>query len=186
MFLTELREKINPYHRKIEENVLLRKLMGPLTLTDYIDVLKKFYGFYVPLEAQAIPRFLKQNSVFQKFYFPKLPLLERDLKALATSSDAVMLCPFTPNPTNPFGWLGVFYTLEGSCLGRAMMWPNIQERLHLKSGDSFFSTDSHDLQNHWSAFCKNMSEQVRSEVDAQEVISGAIATFVALDEWFKK
>lgn len=186
MLLAELREKTSSYHRKIEENVLLRKLMGPLTLSDYIEVLKKFYGFYVPLETQAIPRFLKKNNVFQKFYFPKLPLLKRDLDALATASDGVKLCTFTPNPANPFGWLGVLYTLEGSCLGRAMIWPHIQQLLRLDSGGSFFGTASQELQSHWAAFCQDMTEQARSESEVQEVIAGAIATYVSLDEWFKQ
>ncbi len=186
MFLAELREKTSPYHQKIEKNMRLSKLMGPLTLLDYIDALKKFYGFYVPLETQAVPQFLKQNHVFQKFYFPKLSLLKRDLEMLATASNTLKLCRFTPNPTHPFGWLGVFYTLEGSCLGRAMMWPHIQQKLQLDRGGSFFGTASHDLKTHWAIFCKNMTEQVQSESEAQEVITGAIATFVSLDEWFKQ
>lgn len=74
MLLEELREKTKPYHQKIEKNVLLRKLMGPLTLPDYIEVLKKFYGFYLPLETETIPEFLNHNCDFQKFYFPLFPL----------------------------------------------------------------------------------------------------------------
>lgn len=117
MFLAELREKTSPYHREIEKNVLLSKLTGSLTLPDYVEVLKKFYGFYIPLETETIPQFLKQNGEFQKFYFPKLQLLNRDLDSLAPASDAPKLCPSTPNPASPFGWLGVLYTLEGSCHG---------------------------------------------------------------------
>lgn len=186
MLLAELREQTSPYHRKIEKNELLRRLMGPLTLSDYIEVLKKFYGFYVPLETQAIPRFLNKNNVFQKFYYPKLPLLKSDLDALATASDALKLCIFTPNPATPFGWLGVLYVLEGSCLGRAMMWPRIQQQLRLDSGGFFFSTGLQDLQAHWAAFCQNMTEQVHSGSEVQEVIDGAVATYVSLDEWFKQ
>ncbi len=186
MLLEQLREKTSLYHQKIEKNVLLSKLMGPLTLPDYVEVLKKFYGFYMPLETQAIPEFLNQNKDFQKFYFPKLSLLKKDLDALAPASDVLKLCPSTPNPTSPFGWLGVLYTLEGSCLGRAMLWPRIQRQLRLDCGGSFFGSASNDLKTRWAAFCKDMTEQVRSEAEAQEVIAGAIATFVSLDEWFKQ
>lgn len=185
MLLVELREKTKPYHQNIEKNVLLKKLMGPLTLPIYIEVLKKFYGFYVPLETHSIPQFLSQNNVFQKFYFPKLPLLIRDLDELAVARE-LDICSNTPNPSNPFGWLGVLYTLEGSCLGRAMMWPKIQQQLRLECGGAFFYTDPHDLHTHWAAFCKDMSKEVLSKDETQEVIDGAIATFVLLDEWFKQ
>jgi heme oxygenase len=186
MLLDKLREKTKPYHREIEKNVLLRKLMGPLTLLDYIEILKKFYGFYLPLETQTIPKFLNQNNIFQKFSFPKLPLLKRDLDALGLDDDALKLCPCTPNPATSFGCLGVLYTLEGSCLGRAMMWPHIQQQLRLDCGGSFFGTASPGLQTHWADFCKGMNEQVLSGSEVQEVIDGAIATFVTLDEWFKQ
>jgi heme oxygenase len=184
MFLQELREKTYSYHQEIERNALLSKLTGSLNLNDYKAVLKKFYGFYLPLETQLIPPFLKANPDFKKFYFPKIDLLVKDLTAFSITKSQLPIYSSFTQPSNPYGWLGVLYTMEGSCLGRAMLWPRLQKKLALTCDQSFFSSASGDLKGRWATFIQQMTEQVKSDRDKQEVIEGAIWTFKSLNEWF--
>lgn len=184
MVLEELREKTKPYHQKIEKNILLAKLLGNVTVEDYVNILKKFYGFYFPLERMIIPNCLKDHAGLEIFYFPKLDLLEKDLSIFLRTPSEIKNCHSFPHIKSYFGWLGLLYTLEGSCLGRAMLWPRLQKKLDLKEGGSFFSSASTDLKGRWEAFCRQMVAEVDNESNKNELINGSISTFISLDEWF--
>lgn len=184
MIIPQLREKTAFYHQQVEENSLLSRLLGDLTLQDYIEILKKFYGFYFPLEKQYIPESLKKNAELKDYFYPKLKLLERDLKVFLPTVSNLPVCPACPNPESPFGWLGVFYTLEGSCHGRAMLWPRIHRKLGIEKGHTFFSGASDDLKVRWGKFCQKMTDLVTSEAEKEAVIQGSVETFISLNKWF--
>lgn len=184
MILEELREKTKPYHQEIEKSLTLSKLLENCTLDDYINVLKKFYGFYLPLETKLIPEFLNTHKELKEFYFPKLKYLENDLKFFLPTLSGLEICRSFPEPENYFAQLGILYTLEGSCLGRAMLWPGLEKNLSLSKGGSFFFSGSKDLKEHWKQFCESMVSQVKDENDKNQLINGSIATFISLNKWF--
>lgn len=184
MVLERLREQTRPYHDELERAPLLTKLVGHLSIDDYVSVLKKFYGYYYPLETQKFPAFLEKQPTYKFFFRPKMDLLKEDLSKFDVDLSQIPLCENLPAPKNPSGWLGVFYTLEGSCLGRKFLWPRIQKTLSLpeKMG-TFFSSGKEDVRSKWKAFCDQMCEKVSSELQEKELIEGSIETFTTLNEW---
>lgn len=184
MVLDELREKTKPYHQQIEKNELLSQLLGNITLDEYVKILIKFYGYYLPFETQLMPQFLLDHADLKLFYFPKLQYLKNDLSEFHPILSDVETCTLFPRTASYFGQLGMLYTLEGSCLGRAMLWPRLQKKLNLQTGGTFFSSASTDLRERWKKFCQEMVDQVKSESNKDDLINGSIATFISLDEWF--
>ena len=183
MLLNDLREQTRPYHQELERQPLLHKLLGPLTNNEFISILKGFYGFYKPLE----DKFMAQQLVeLQKFFFPKSQLIESDLNKMGYSLQDAQLCTHLPKLEENYHWLGVFYTLEGSCHGRKFLWPKIQKHLQLSQESSFFLERSHDLKEHWKNFCDNMCLQVQGEQEKIALIQGSISTFQSLKAWFDK
>ncbi len=186
--LQKLRAETSTYHSAIEENPLLKKLTGDLSQIEYISILKKFYGFYLPFENS-----LDWNEVAvlteNKFsaHRRKIPLLEKDLHFFNVILDQISLSSVYPRSPSFPALLGCFYVLEGSCLGRKMMWSRLSKKLNLteNQGGVFFYDCGDKLKETWKDFCELLTSKIRKDPEEQECIAAAIQTFENMDKWFK-
>lgn len=61
MILVKLKQETQAYHNKMERD--LNILNRDVSLREYVSLLQRFWGFYVPVEAQ-IDRVKEQNAHF--------------------------------------------------------------------------------------------------------------------------
>ena len=117
MKLTEM--SLDGYLRKHTANIHLRteqalepmRLFNGLTSANYGTFIQIQYRWHKEMESMLLAA--KPSLVFDGYvYEPKVPLLEKDLKALGLSADAIDFQGWK-NPAVP----GIIYVLEGSMLG---------------------------------------------------------------------
>lgn len=186
--LQKLRAETLTHHNGIEENPLLKKLTGNLSQMEYISILEKFYGFYLPFENSLdwneveVLTEMKLNGNRRK-----VPLLEKDLRYFNVFSDQILLSSRYPRSLSFPALLGCFYVLEGSCLGRKMMWPRLSKKLGLNEneGGVFFYDCGDKLPETWKNFCELLTSKIRTDAEEQQCIGAAIQTFENMDNWFK-
>jgi len=184
----KLREQTSVCHSAIEANPLLKRLTQNLSLMEYINILIKFYSFYLRLEKSldwtkiATLTEMKFTADKQKF-----PILEKDLSYFGVSLEEIPLSPYYPRLQTLPAILGCFYVLEGSCHGRKMMWPRLSAKLSIKEneGGAFFCDSVNQPQENWKCFCELLTSKVKTEADETECILTAVQTFKDLDQWFK-
>lgn len=186
--LEKLRAETATHHDTIEKNPLLSRLTKNLSLTEYIYILKKFYGFYLPFENflnWAEIELLTQMKLAVNRQ--KAPLLKQDLQYFDVAVDQIPISPIYPRPLSYPAVLGCFYVLEGSCLGRKMMWPRLSAKLHLQSnqGGAFFYDCGDGIKKIWTDYCDMLNSKICKESEEKDCIHAAIQTFENIDVWFK-
>jgi heme oxygenase len=187
--IQKLKTNTSACHKAIEENALLKKLMGKqITLSEYISILKKFYGFYLPFEDSLdwgeIESLTEMRLTANR---RKTTLLEKDLLYFNIPLDQILISPVYPHSHTFPALMGCFYVLEGSCLGRRMMWPRLANTLGLgeNQGGVFFLDCGDELPETWKCFCSLLTSKIKTDADEQECINAAIQTFEDIDKWFK-
>jgi heme oxygenase len=173
--LQRLKEETRPVHDKLESELDLLK--DDFTKNNYIDVLKKFYGFYLPLE-KTLTLYPERS---------KISKLTDDLKSLGIHNlSLVPHCEKLPAILNEsFEW-GVRYVLEGSTLGGQVLRKHYEEKFNLsqENGISFFSGYGKETMPMWKKFQQDLltfSESKNCSTDY--VILGANTTFRLLNDW---
>src|SRR6476646_4923354 len=121
MTLLEIfRNQTSSHHEGIES--LLDLLNENFTLSSYTQLLKRFYGFYLPLE-KLFGEFLSPHLFpFDMDSRRKSPLLRDDLISLGLTPSAIERLPLCsedelPEILNDSSILGCLYVIEGSTLG---------------------------------------------------------------------
>ncbi len=116
-----------------------------LNISDYEKLLRKFYGFYAPVEPQILSKIQLQNIDFDYEARLKLPLLERDLQILNGADfdiKTLEICRDTPALDNFAQVIGCMYVLEGATLGGQIIGRHLREKLNLcpANGAAFFNS----------------------------------------------
>lgn len=189
MFLNHLRSSTGALHKKLEENVLSRRLMSnDVSLEDYRIYLERLYGFVFS---------------FEKLFIDELasiiPDSEQRRKSQKLKSDLCSIEPtgFTNINIYPeekmkallpsiHHALGGFYVLEGSTLGGAVIRKHLVSRLgkSITGRDEYFSVYGEELSSKWKEFLGHLVGYAERTGREEDMIKGASATFKALDEWF--
>ncbi len=192
MILEALRTQTAASHRNVEASLLMQPI-GNRTLTreNYTLILRKFYGFFQPLEIK-----IKQIPQLE-YYLPDLSERRQahriisDLNQvtdMATAPENIPLCLHLPSITNPSEALGALYVLEGSTLGGKFISKIILETLGFTpaSGTAFFSGYGAETGLKWKKFQEALVTYITGQ-PAQEaaVIAAADDTFRKLEQWFK-
>lgn len=167
----KLKKETDSSHRQLEKAL---NLMRPdLVLPDYINLLKAFYGFYLPLEK-------KLSSPIKTLW------LEEDLKYFDVPLESIPLCEKIPNHNDESYKFGISYVLEGSNLGALVLTKHFGKILNLSSNNGlrFFSGHGNLTMDNWKDFLKRLqifSESKNCREDL--IISGANDTFSLLHSW---
>lgn len=145
-----------------------------LTLNDYIEILKRFYGYYSTLE--------------EKFDFKgreKKQLLINDLKFLGVEdlSKVPLFNSFPSSTDRSFEW-GLRYVIEGSTLGGMILSPHFKDKLNLSDrGVSFFSGYGPGTPKMWREFLVELETFNQTQDDLESACRGAEFTFSSLNDW---
>ncbi len=186
-----IKQSTQPLHDKIEQNMFVKDLFSSEpTKESYKNWLLKFYGFYIPVEAQ-FNHFAELAA--EPVNFPervKLPLLENDLNYLGVDQDALTQaprCEAYPELNNIYEALGCLYVLEGSTMGGQIMSRKVKTVFDFEEdkGNLFFKAYGKDSKRMWEIFKNFLNEYPMNDVQQQQTLDSATHTFKSLMEWFK-
>ena len=184
--LKELKEATWPYHERLEKNM---NLLSPgFSRTDYLRLIKAFWGYYGPLEARIA------GVAELKAWLPdldrrtKLTLLESDLRALGIDAEALArlpICREIPDCTHPAAAFGCLYVLEGATLGGQVIIRHLHNALNLDAhnGAAFFTGYGEATGAMWQTFRLQLTA---AGLDKTMQIRSACETFMTLERWLKQ
>jgi heme oxygenase len=184
MLREALRDSTRVQHARLEERVAIERRVRDRAA--YVDLLKRFHGFYVPVEERLA-------GFADAFWVNGIDLEER-LKARKLKGD---LCAFGEPASTPANAelvpamttfscaVGCLYVLEGSTLGGQIIMRHVRESLSLDAatGAAFFSGYGPRTGSMWQAFLKFLGALPFDEQERAQAIGAARQTFESLERW---
>ena len=181
--LIELKEQTRPQHDALETKLdLLRK---DFSQADYLELLKSFYGFYLPLE-KSLEKISLPISIQAR---RKVPQLIHDLLKLGMKEEEIQklpICQNLPELMTPAQCMGVIYVMEGSTLGGLVLTKHFERNLSL-SEFLFFAGYGENTLPMWKQFQQELTTFFSDDVErGEKIISSARSTFNKLQTWLVK
>jgi heme oxygenase len=186
-FHERLREATRLLHRRLEAQLPL--LDSDLTPARYRDVLRAFFGFYVPLESSletsAPPALSADVACRRKSWW----LLE-DLLSLGDSTQvigALPLCRELPPMATQTDVLGALYVVEGATLGGQYVLQSLRRSLGPNADHHvrFFASYGSRVPDMWAALLRILKAAAYDEMQEQAIIASACRTFSSFEQWLK-
>ncbi|MFP4308914.1 MAG: biliverdin-producing heme oxygenase [Desulfococcaceae bacterium] len=183
-----LKTAIQPYHDAAEaEGPLHRLLLPDFSLSEYVAVLKRLYGFLCAAEPAAAAALATALSEADTRKLWRLPHLAADLSHFGVTAADLEILPVCPDPptfptaSRAVGW---FYLSEGSRLGGQVLAGGLKERLGLgpETGAAYFGSRGENPGHRWRRF-QSMADQLISPQAQQETIAAACDCFDQLNRW---
>ncbi|WKN32328.1 biliverdin-producing heme oxygenase [Porifericola rhodea] len=184
MILNDLKEHTSLQHKQLESHPLLHQLTSDdLTLTKYSTILRKFYGFFSPLE-ERIATHISKEQLADLEKRRKSSLLLLDLERLEQTLPT-QICEDLPEIKNTAQALGTLYVMEGSTLGGQMIARQLHKSLGLspERGTAFFYGYGKDTGKQWKRFQAALTQFSEEEPQYQRAIYGAQNTFSKFYNW---
>ena len=173
-----LRSATGKAHETLENT--LNSLREPSEREYWVHLLIRFHGFHSIWES-VLGRQLPASVVPR----PRLPLIERDLRALGLDeNDIRAIVPCTPAAClgdNPDVALGSVYVLEGSTLGGRVITRHLSKASWWPAGGlQFFVPYGDNTVSNWQTFLRHLAV---APGDADQIVAGALRTFEILQGW---
>ena len=153
---------------------------------EYADLLKAFYGFYLPTE-KMILRYINSSHLEDFPTRRKAEKLLNDIISIVEVSDDIQECQTIPEITGLAQAAGVMYVLEGSTLGGQIISKMLNTKLNLNNKSlCFFSAYGDSTMQKWSEFTEFLNELTLDTSKENNLLTAAKDTFVLLDKWMKE
>jgi heme oxygenase len=181
----QLRSATRDLHASLEKRLAI--LERPWTRESYRDLLRRFYGYYRPLEDswKEVPS-AEAPDVAARF---KSPLIREDLGELGVDPLEASEGPFCGRlpafRSAPELW-GCWYVLEGATLGGRVIVPWLRRSLG-RDGDlkyRFFDPYGERTGANWRDFCADLERNASGPEDGPAAARSAAETFRTLRDWF--
>jgi heme oxygenase len=178
-----LKNETRFWHDEVEREL---DLMDPqLSLESYQRVLKKFFGFYAPVEAltaavcRDLPEALEQRE--------KTPKLRADLAFFGIHAEGLPRCLRLPQFSSVADALGGCYVMEGATLGGQYISRHVRATLGIDaaSGGSFFQGYGTETGRMWKSF-EELLHRYADDDQAESTVAAAKATFEAFAVWLRE
>jgi len=172
--MARLRAETAPAHARLEQALdLLRPPLSPARFADLLDRFHAFHRVWEPAVAARLDPALLAGRA-------KLDLLESDLRRLGRAPSRAA-CPLDPGLTRtPAAALGSLYVLEGATLGGQVIGRALRAT-DWGGGLRYFEAYGAGTKAMWAAF--KVFVELNSGKHADEIVSGAVATFDFLTAW---
>ena len=184
MLRDALREHTRAQHARLEQRLAIERRVRDRDA--YVDLLRRFLGFYLPVEARlaAFAQAFRDNGIDLTERW-KVAKLQRDLIVLGENASNQADPSLLPAiPTFPRA-VGCLYVLEGSTLGGQIILRHVRESLGLDAanGAAFFAGYGARTGAMWHAFSRFLSALPFGAHDAGQAIAAARETFESLERW---
>lgn len=188
MIVQQIKAQTLDNHMSLENSELLRPIQEKsLTNEKYIVILKKFYGFFKPLE-QKIEQFPIEQFLPDFVNRRKAQLLKQDINDItSTSQETLTICHTLPPVTTLADAFGCLYVMEGSTLGGKMIYKLVKDTLGFdyNNGAAFFYGYGTETGTKWKTFQQALTDfSTHSHSDSQ-IIQSANNTFVSFKNWIE-
>lgn len=194
-FMLILKNEIWPLHEITEHaSPLTAVAKGEVSIDEYRDALKIFYGFILPFEI-GIKNFILSPSFdinYGQYYtennWSRIEYMTQDLLSLgldAIEIESLRKSENLPEIKNFGNFLGHAYLLEGSRLGGKVISSSLKHHLDLDecTGAAYFSSNGEDINSRWKKY-KNIVEIYVKKNDGNEIINSAKECFKSMHDWF--
>jgi len=182
MLRDTLRNRTRAQHARLEERLEIERRVRQRDA--YVDLLKRFYGFYVQIEPRlaAFARTFEAHGI-DLAERSRVARLRRDLIALGERAVALPGADPVPEISTFPQAVGCLYVLEGSTLGAQVILKCIRASSGLDSenGAAFFSGYGASTGPMWQAFLKFLSELTFTPHEAEQATAAARETFERLE-----
>ena len=186
MILPRLKQATQTRHAALESRSIL--LDPSLTRTAYRNCLRRFFGYYAPLELLLLGTSTLSDAGLAHPAWQKAPLLAQDLLSLGDTPDQLARapkCQSLPNLSTVARVLGCLYVIEGATLGGQIVTKHLGASLAItpQSGGAFFRGYGEHTGSRWKSFGTHLTAfALRSGCD-DEIVASANETFETLDQW---
>jgi heme oxygenase len=188
-FIARLREATGPMHQRLENTPISRALMqDDLSFDTYIEYLAHMRQVIAWSEQRVFP---VMNGVLADIDSRrKLEMIDDDLAVLLGKGNTVKPVDFKgfTNATQSVGHaLGHMYVMEGATLGGRVILQHIKKTVGLDEntgGTRFFAGYGAETGSRWKTFMNVLAERAVTEEIENDVISGAMAAFEQIEEYF--
>ncbi|MFN8347954.1 MAG: biliverdin-producing heme oxygenase [Spirosomataceae bacterium] len=187
-FLKRLRNHTQALHTGLEQHPISTALFHPnVTQTDYTRYLQTMYAIVSRFEKAVFPLLASfLGDIDQR---RKTELLEKDLRYLNGWSERYKLSSGndTATDTASLGYLmGKMYVLEGSTLGGAVIYKQLQPILGFtpEKGGTYFYGYGSQTGPMWKVFMDRLSALAIEKNETEPILKGAADQFAALAAFF--
>jgi heme oxygenase len=185
-----IRTETRTWHSQVEQ--LVPVFEGGFGISDYKNLLERFYGFYAGFEPE-VEGWASLRQIFPDWDDRrKLPWLEDDLRWLGLQRQEISelpVCSRLPELRSAAAIFGALYVTEGSTLGGQVICRQLSHALHLAPGRgaSFFYGHGAETGSRWKGFtralCEFAAAGTRTFEVQREMVDSAVATFKSIGRW---
>lgn len=183
--LTELKARTAHQHQQTEDGVDL--MSEDFSLTDYQNLLVKFYAFYQSFERKMKAAIEKTSVDLNYAERLNAPKLLNDLKNLGMSEaeiSAIQTVADLPALDSNEKIFGALYVIEGSTLGGQYISRHLKEKFKLDetNGIAFFSGYGKETGKMWNAFREKITAFALESENHEAIIKSANETFTKIGQ----
>lgn len=181
--LDGLRQATHTAHLALETQLGLPQRLT--SCDDYIRILARFYGIYMPLETSM--RTQPAWPLVGEALAPRLKtaLLAKDLQVYGMGLELIARCDALPDVSNEARLLGCAYVLEGATLGGQIILRGLGRLgVDAERGGSFFGSYGRQVGPMWKQFRAVLSERLVRDEQQHDAIAAAQETFLCFAAWF--
>ena len=190
MILTKIREKTFVYHDDFT-GWANKILTSQADKEHYKDVLKTFYGFYLPLEKKLESLEDWKDQDFDLTKRRKTQMLLQDMKSMNMTDEEISqieMCDKLPTIDNLPQALGCLYVVEGATLGGQIVSGKLKETLGLTAdtGSSFFNSYRENLRPMWKEFSDFITRYSQETKIEEPIVEASDETYHKFNDWLAK
>lgn len=185
--MMRLRRETEDNRRALDSHPRMQQLCtGAPTKKQYLDSLKRFYGFFCPLEWKLQRPVLWNSLDIDAEARRKVPLLLHDLAYLGLGETELNAIPFSshvPDVTTLSEIFGCMYVLESATLGGMVISDNVRLQLGYSQlkGASYFASYGAEVGPMWREWVATLGALCENEsLEGDVVVASACATFDAM------
>lgn len=187
-FLKRLRIHTQSVHTSLEQHPISTSLFQPkVNQTDYTRYLRIMHAVVSQFEEHVFP--LLETLLPDIDQRRKTGWLEEDLRQLGVWPENTLTLQLPEDPSYPdnVGYLmGRMYVLEGSTLGGAVMYKQLQPILNFtpEKGGRYFYGYGPQTGARWKSFTEHLAMLAVAENESENILKGASAQFVTMQAFF--
>lgn len=179
----ELKRSTKAEHQALEGKIV-RLIKGTMSLADYHELLRFFYGFYQPVESGVLAH-LDEKHLPDIKSRRKSSLLKADLQATGYDGNGLSTSTKLPAIDDIPTAFGALYVLEGSTIGGRYILDLLKQQVVLPEPDgiAFFFGYGHETMTYWEAFKSALNHHVKTRDAIFAATASAKQTFQAFSYW---